>query len=474
MLKPILLGLILLAQTQAGSGTLTGRVLTQEGTPAVNVRVAVMTVDDGALSNIAQTDTEGRYRLENVRTGRYYISAGPVGFPTYFPGVDRTGNPTVVNVTPGETRNDLSFTLLRVSTGVKISGTVVREGPLAGDRPLQVALGGGGQLRQVASAGADGKFEFSHVLPGRYTVLLDPPKPHFPQPVTVSDTDIEVRLLPRRDVSVLGAMRLENDVPRPRLTVILEDATRKFSGTFSSNGTMMVEAPTGEYRVRISDVPAGYAVQSVRSPSRNLLTESLLIKEEDSPLIVVALQLTEAAPWKKASGRITGTIPPNAKITLSGTGMAEAPEMSLNPDGSFEFLKLLPGGYSAILKPSPVGVKPFTFQVNDTDVSNLEFAVSETRTIRGRLSRESDPLPSLAIFMLADSRSGQQLGNFTINPDDNRSFTIALPAGEYNLQFLTLGRPAPKMTYGSVNLNGNPLRVPETGPLDELVLTFPQ
>jgi protocatechuate 3,4-dioxygenase beta subunit len=72
-----------LARAQTSTGTVSGQILTREGQPAVSVRVSAMAVpESGAPSNsatalvsIAMTDNEGRYRLENVLPGRYYIMA---------------------------------------------------------------------------------------------------------------------------------------------------------------------------------------------------------------------------------------------------------------------------------------------------------------------------------------------------------------------------------------------------------------
>jgi hypothetical protein len=70
----VLLSLLLFLQT---TGTVEGRILNVDGTPAVNVRVAAQPVSDSVaaagetpvLASIAQTDATGRYRLEGVAGG---------------------------------------------------------------------------------------------------------------------------------------------------------------------------------------------------------------------------------------------------------------------------------------------------------------------------------------------------------------------------------------------------------------------
>src|SRR6187399_1903865 len=98
-MKTLALQLLLLFQSVAPSGRATasveGRVLTEDGMPAVGVRVTAQSVPDtavaardaGVMVSIVQTDASGRYRLERIPPGRYYITAGLVDFPTYYPGV---------------------------------------------------------------------------------------------------------------------------------------------------------------------------------------------------------------------------------------------------------------------------------------------------------------------------------------------------------------------------------------------------
>src|SRR5437762_18922 len=78
------------------AGTISGSLHAKDGSPLVGVRVAAMVIPDpGALdtdsliyASLAKTDLQGRYRLESVPVGRYYLTAGFVTLPTYYPGVN--------------------------------------------------------------------------------------------------------------------------------------------------------------------------------------------------------------------------------------------------------------------------------------------------------------------------------------------------------------------------------------------------
>ena len=93
-----LVGSTVLAQTP--SGTINGQVLTREGQPAVGVRVRAMAASQPgvsfdnatALVRLTFTDSSGRYRLENVPPGRYFVMAG---FVEYYPGVPSDSARTV-------------------------------------------------------------------------------------------------------------------------------------------------------------------------------------------------------------------------------------------------------------------------------------------------------------------------------------------------------------------------------------------
>jgi hypothetical protein len=82
---------------QPGSGIVTGSVHSESGSAAAGVRVGAMAIDDpSSLVSVSETDANGRYRLTNIPAGRYFIVAGRLDQPTYFPGgTDRAKAATV-------------------------------------------------------------------------------------------------------------------------------------------------------------------------------------------------------------------------------------------------------------------------------------------------------------------------------------------------------------------------------------------
>jgi hypothetical protein len=114
---------ILLTQSfsPVASGTITGMVRLPDGTPANGVRVAAMVARDATrkpggaseLAAIAIAGESGRYRLENVPAGRYYIMAGRVDSPNYYPAGRILGEATVLSVTAGAVLADIDFVTAR-------------------------------------------------------------------------------------------------------------------------------------------------------------------------------------------------------------------------------------------------------------------------------------------------------------------------------------------------------------------------
>ncbi len=83
---------LLTAQTP-GSGSISGTIRVPGGVVRSGVRVMAMAVpqpnapeEATVYVRITQTDAEGRYQLEDIPPGLYYITSGTAAAPTYYPG----------------------------------------------------------------------------------------------------------------------------------------------------------------------------------------------------------------------------------------------------------------------------------------------------------------------------------------------------------------------------------------------------
>ena len=130
-------------------GTVTGVLHDRRQLPAAGVRVAAMPVPDSVqalvegavLVSISQTDAAGRYRLEDIPPGRYFIIAGRVDVPTFHPGTLEMAKGTVVQMTPGDVLTGIDFILMEDSLRSTASS-----GVKAFNIPLQVTVEGVGKF----------------------------------------------------------------------------------------------------------------------------------------------------------------------------------------------------------------------------------------------------------------------------------------------------------------------------------------
>jgi hypothetical protein len=164
----------------AATGSISGTLKDATGAPRVGVRVVAMAVpvdgttpiDSGVFVSITQTDASGRYVLANVAAGRYYIAAGLVTLPTYYPGTADISEAAVVRVGAGAALSNYDFTPV-VSTArsdlrVQVSVRILAEdgkpfsGParvLATSVTPQTLLRGGATPPNLSLPGGDYTFE---------------------------------------------------------------------------------------------------------------------------------------------------------------------------------------------------------------------------------------------------------------------------------------------------------------------------
>jgi hypothetical protein len=169
---------IFLAQGAAstGSATLTGVVRDTAGKPLARLRVAAMSPPEiaggtGALLSIGLTDETGRYKLE-VPAGRYYIVAGRVDKPTYYPGASGPEGAVMVSIAAGSATNSLDFVVSAITGIVRdLAGK-----PLAGMRVVAMEASNASVLNDgpapsmiIGNTDPTGHYRLE-VPPGRYYI----------------------------------------------------------------------------------------------------------------------------------------------------------------------------------------------------------------------------------------------------------------------------------------------------------------
>jgi len=189
----------------------TGVLRTESGVPASRVRVSVTTSPGAALVSLAETDDTGRFVLQDIPPGRYYILAGRVDLPTVYPGTQEMEKGTAVSVAPGETISGIDFVIAessyRPSSPVTSAQRVIQM-----TLPVTVTVEGGG------------------AVPAATTIRLTP---------------------------VAGGKSLESPLTSTEIAM------------------PVTLGATEEYRISIDNLPDGYVVKAMRFRSTDLTKETL-------------------------------------------------------------------------------------------------------------------------------------------------------------------------------------------------------
>lgn len=338
-----------------GTGAVTGRLVMASGAPATNVRVALAPVEDlTQLASITQTDSRGRYRLENVSPGRYYVTAGLVDSPTYHPGTRSPDTATIISVTAGATLDVPDFNS-RLS---RFGGRVVRQAPPAGESqaPLWLQLG----PHLSAEVSPDGSFEFPLVLAGSYAMTFKGNVNLPVQSINVPEKDIndyviEVPLVSMA-ATVTGTVRLDPEaLPMlPAMQLVLAN-TQGASRTIALPPKFSVaELPLGDYSLSLQNLPEGLFVKSMTAGALDLRSQKLTLTAAAPPPIDIVIGFPESA-WLRVTGHFTNIddykLP--EQIYLAGPShRGPAPSATVRPDGSFEFERILAGSYVVSMVPA--------------------------------------------------------------------------------------------------------------------------
>jgi hypothetical protein len=364
MIQSLFISILMLMQiplAASQTGTATGIVRSTSGAPASGVRVAALAltnstagIGEGALVSLTQTDSDGRYKLEAIPPGRYYIQAGLVDFPTYYPGLTTTNGATSIQITAGAVIERLDFTLA-LATGVRVSGRV----PLGTIRPTLVRLTGGsrGFQSNMSQVKPDGTFEFLRVPPGNYTLMATPANGLPNLPLVITDKDIDVGIPQGAGVRVSGVVGVGPLSPRPaNLKVVFTGSTawaQLESGVSSDGKFELSSVPAGTYTLRT--VPGSLTSQNTLVVANREIT-GVVIPSFVELAGVVALQDGQKLPALSTALMIQA-------VPVKGTTLATA----IRSDGSFRF-PLGEGEYRISMGKLPEGISVKSILYGLTDL----------------------------------------------------------------------------------------------------------
>lgn len=363
---PSFLLLLFLVQTSNAplqNGSVTGVLLTTTGRPASGVRISAMVppgspteiVSSSVMAGITETDADGRYRLEGIPPGRYYITAGRVDLPTYYPGVTQLSGAGIVLVAPGGDVAGVDFTLNDATVRPRVASST-----LGYTIPLAFQVEGGGPVPFYQR--------------GTYPVL---------------------RFI---DVTANKAIEIgfaDSKVVLPALPNVNGD----------------------EYRVTVADLRDGYAVKSITYGGADLERDTLRVPRIDSTTLTqsvivdgqtltrVTTNLSAMTASSTLTVVLTKTPTPQAGRRVAGKSTVVGDEIYISntpgilySDGTFEFLGVAPGLHN-IIKMTGTAVSAAPVIVGDRDVDGV--VLQPPRMLPSGIF--SDP-PLLPAGTAADSR----------------------------------------------------------------------
>jgi hypothetical protein len=328
-------------------------------------------------------------------------------------------------------------------TWVKVSGRVT--GLEQNFSRAQVTLLGNAQAGAFeAIANPDGSFEFPRVWPGSYSARVFVASPlgiNTATTLVVPSTDltgIEFKMPKYRDA--IGRISLEGAAlalqPRFWLTLTAANTPANTVTVYPvspGDAGFRIPLPEGEWRVALGGLPADLNVRSLTYGDVDLLKSAVRFTDADAQ----QLQLTfgvSAAGLVRLSGRVIGPLRQSDTIRLTGVASAET---RLQPDGTFEFPRVLPGSYSW----------GFAYGWTRIAVPNKDLTDLTIRSIRGRVVFE-EPTAAQPTPLYVQASDGGGTSAASVQRDG--SFVLITAEGTYRLTMSTIpiGMYVKSIRYG--------------------------
>jgi hypothetical protein len=420
-------------------GTISGVLKDSAGRPAVGIRVGAvprpdsleeLTGNTAAMSSLGETDEQGRYTLENVPPGRYFVAAGILNFPTYYPGTQAMAEGRDITVPAGGTVPGIDFAIkdssagriigtgsggqsaggviipldIRVENGAKVpifgagKPTGVRLVPVAGGNEVTATVTEPALSFPVQLSNADLRYSISvEGLPGGYTV-----KSMKYGSAEIVDSVVKLSSAPVAGIGpLLGRLGLTQVaiIPQTLSIVLTRSAAPKLSGVSVTGqfpptirGAFLSGVSAAIYldhSYEFSGVqPGRHALTALSSNTRAMFAASIIIGDKDvseielEPTTALPLNARTPTPPGAAGNRAPGRLSLAAargKIVDAETGEPLTrgdvylvgeywTTYPLTADGRFEFGKLLPGKYQIEVK--AVGYPTFQreFSIEEQDL----------------------------------------------------------------------------------------------------------
>jgi hypothetical protein len=456
---------------QIQPGTVTGRLRSIDGSPASGVRIAAVAVPEAAdksgtsaMFGISATNSDGSYRLEKLPPGRYYIFAGLIDLPSYYPNATALDRATAIVVDAGTTVSGIDFTLARPQ-GLTVSGRLEIPSTMQFSDSWIVTLfsqtRGPTASPMQSKVQRDGTFHFDRVSPGDYRISANLAGAASAY-VKAVDADLLNLILPVVDcnagVQVSG--RIVGTPTAPIQSISLSGARSGCTARTSvqPDGTFIFAAvPEGFYQVQLLPAPLGWSASSMTVEKSDLKGTEITLPEI---IIVKGLAVTEDG------SAFPGTTRGNP-VSIRAVGLRAGGEIrsSIQDDGRFE-LRVPRGEYRISVPGVPADYYLKSITSGNTDLQRSSLIIRDKALdilltlgwinppdsgvrLTGRLNfAATGALPnSEGVLLVSNSGSrNRTVRESTLGTDGSFEFT-GVPPGVYNIEMFP---DNPAALYGIV------------------------
>ena len=389
-------------------GVVTGRVVNEEGKPAMGTRVQLLSSRYTAQGQMFQVvaedmaDDRGEYRMPGVVPGRYYLVAG-IGPETgrvqsgtsstnanyaltYYPNAVTSKEASTIDVRPTENVLDLAVRSIKTySIRGRVYDTSTGRPPtsMALSMVFRTFVGVGIAGVEANYSPGTGEFEVTDVLPGRY--LLQGRLP---------------------TANNLGGLPLQQRLPI--------NESRIEDGLISEVPVAVVNHDIEGLLITLS--------QTARIEGKVIIDGALVVQSSDAPSVTIQLRRSI-----DGSPTFTGTSPNVRSSTL---------------DGTFRLDNLQPGQYSLGVQNSPRGMYLQTARLNGMDVAGKSFEVaSDSNVLELQFRSKVARITGRVVDALNRPVRGAQV--IAVPPDTTRldlyRGAISTTDGQYDLTGLAPG-----------------------------------
>ena len=357
-------------------GTISGRIVNDDGKPAVGSQVNLTPRTGSVATNTgayALTDEEGSYRFKGLAAGEYTVSANPPskmpdsGQPrnwlegslgaTYFPSTVDAGSSPAINVYADRETSDINITLAPRKLH-SIAGIVRMPGdgrPVSGarvrlfkkDDPVQaksVAVSEALMSNYFSTTDKEGRWSVHNLPDGSYFLHITPGL-NVPErdanvkfvekgkEVTIAGSDLaDVLIEVSKGATISGTIVVEGN--RPIFSVSLNafkpgrgfESSQTASVSLRPDGQianfLITEVPEGEIQLGAMVRPNSFYIKSIEANGVNLLRDMLTIADGAE---VKDVRIVVSPDVAKLSGRVVSA---NGEKPLAGVSVMLIPSAS--------------------------------------------------------------------------------------------------------------------------------------------------